>query len=86
MNLQICYVNDGAAVAEGDSPSSDSESCPKLSRPTIFNQKQQQQQSRHNIPTVQPNPYSSRPLTMKKSSSNEKSEEKPLINHEIYVL
>lgn len=75
MNLQICYVNDGAAVAEGDSPSSDSESCPKLSKPTTYNQKQQQQ-SRHNIPTVQPNPYNSRPLTMKKSSSNEKSKAK----------
>lgn len=86
MNLQICYVNDGAAVAEGESPSSDSESCPKLSKPTTFNQKQQQQQSRHNISTVQPNPYSSRPLTMKKSSSNERSKKKILSILLIYCI
>lgn len=70
MNLQLCFVNDAASIAEVESPSSDSESCPKLSKPvTHINQSTN---SRLNASTVQPNPYSSRPLSMKKSSSHEK--------------
>lgn len=65
MNLQLCFVND--AAAEADSPSSDSESCPKLSKPIS-----QTVNSRVNIPAAQPNPYNSRPLSMKKTSSHEK--------------
>lgn len=62
MNLQICFMNESAA--EADSPSSDSESCPQLSKPPTT------QSLRYN--SAQPNPYSSRPLSVKKSQSNEK--------------
>ncbi|XP_031616977.1 M-phase inducer phosphatase [Contarinia nasturtii] len=68
-NLQICFVND-AAAADGDSLSSDSESCPNLSKAATHNS---QSSSRHsNTNTVQPNPYNSRPLSMKKTTSQEK--------------
>lgn len=70
MNMQICFVNDAAAIAEADSPSSDSESCPKLSKPITHTI--QQTNPRHNTSTVQPNPYSSRPLSIKKTSSQDK--------------
>lgn len=52
------------AAAEADSPSSDSESCPKLSKPPTT--------LRYN--STQPNPYNSRPLSIKKSQSSEKGE------------
>lgn len=62
MNLQICFMNE--AAADADSPSSDSESCPKLSQPPTA--------VRYN--SAQANPYSSRPLSMKKSQSSEKGQ------------
>lgn len=58
--MQLCYVND--TVNEPETPSSDSESCPKLSKPP----------TRYN--SMQANPYSSRPLSVKKSQINDKSE------------
>jgi hypothetical protein len=53
MNLQICFMNETASDTE--SPSSDSESCPKLSKINT--------RSKTN-PNA--NPYSSRPLTTSK--------------------
>lgn len=46
------------SAADVDSPSSDSESCPKLSKPP----------TRYN--SAQANPYSSRPLSVKKSDKS----------------
>lgn len=66
-NLQICYVNDSAA-ADGDSLSSDSESCPKLSKPITHTNQSTNSLSRHSSTIAQPNPYNSRPLSMKKTS------------------
>lgn len=71
-NLQICYVNDSAAAADGDSLSSDSESCPKLSKPITHTNQSTNSLSRHSSITAQPNPYHSRPLSMKKTTSQEK--------------
>lgn len=70
-NLQICFVNDSAAAADGDSLSSDSESCPKLSKPVIHTN-QPPIPVRHSNITAQANPYNSRPLSMKKTTSQEK--------------
>lgn len=68
-NLQICFVND-AAGGDGDSLSSDSESCPNLSKAATNNG---HSSSRHSNTTIaQPNPYNSRPLSMKKTASQEK--------------
>ena len=70
-NLQICFVNDAAAAADGDSLSSDSESCPKLSKP-VTHTNQPPVPVRHSNITAQANPYNSRPLSMKKTTSQEK--------------
>lgn len=73
-NLQICFVNDAAAAADGDSLSSDSESCPKLSKPIINTNLSTNSLNRLSSTTAQPNPYNSRPLSMKKTASQEKGE------------
>lgn len=55
MNLQICFMNDTASDTE--SPSSDSESCPKLSKSQTFNNRPQHAGgSAH--------PYKTRPLSI----------------------
>lgn len=46
------------SAADVDSPSSDSESCPKLSKPPT------------RYSSIQPNPYNSRPLSVKKSDKS----------------
>lgn len=70
-NLQICFVNDAAAAADGDSLSSDSETCPKLSK-VASRTNQPPIPVRHGNITPQANPYNSRPLSMKKTASQEK--------------
>lgn len=55
MNLQICFMNDTASDTE--SPSSDSESCPKLSKSQTFNNRPQ-----YNSATA--HPYKSHPLSV----------------------
>lgn len=69
-NLQVCFVNDGTGIAsvDTDSPSSDSDTCPKLSKSV----KQSNQAPDFYDIAAQPNPYSSRPLSMKKVASNGK--------------
>lgn len=67
MNLQICFMNDAAAAADTESPSSDSESCPKLSKPIKYSN--QAANSRYSA-SSQPHPYNARPLSIKKSSSS----------------
>lgn len=71
-NLQICFVNDAAAAADGDSLSSDSESCPKLSKPITHTNQSTSSLNRLSGTAAQPNPYSSRPLSMKKMTPKEK--------------
>lgn len=70
-NLQICFVNDAAASVDGDSLSSDSDTCPKLTKPKT-NHSSSNSASRHSSTITQPNPYHSRPLSMKKTASQEK--------------
>lgn len=54
MNLQICFMNETASDTE--SPSSDSESCPKLSKSQTFNNRA--------YSTQVPHPYRARPLSV----------------------
>lgn len=70
--MQICYVNGAAASIDTDSPSSDSESCPKLSKPLKHSNQSLNLYATNNDLTAQPNPYNSRPLSMKKMSTFEK--------------
>lgn len=77
MNLQICFMNKSAADA--DSPSSDSESCPKLSKPPTTVR----------YSSAQANPYNSRPLSIKKSQSSEKGMNRtrgPMCNGSLALL
>lgn len=71
MNLQICFMNESAAEAE--SPSSDSESCPKLSKPITKKTTTLPEYS-----SAQAHPYNARPLSVKKSSTQDKGEFKCL--------
>lgn len=68
MNLQICFMNETAS--DNESPSSDSESCPKLSKSSSF---ASSGSSNSRYSNGQPShPYNSRPLSVKKSQSQEK--------------
>lgn len=64
-------MNDAAAATDVDSFSSDSESCPKLSKPPTYTSQPTNFARQSNI-TAQLNPYSSRPLSMKKTTPQEK--------------
>lgn len=71
-NLQICFVNDTAS--DVDSPSSDSESCPKLTKPKNNNGKINGLATNGHLKSIPssitpPHPYNARPLTVKKSES-----------------
>lgn len=65
MNLQICFMNE--TVSDNESPSSDSETCPKLSKAKT--------NSRYTSSSAGAgaNPYNSRPLSIKKSNGNYQS-------------
>lgn len=71
MNLQICFMNETAS--DNESPSSDSESCPKLSKSFTFsNNSTGNTYSRYN--SADSHPYNSRPLSVnvRKGSTAEK--------------
>lgn len=60
MNLQICFMNE--TVSDNESPSSDSETCPKLTKSKTNESRYTSNSSQSN------NPYSSRPLSVSKKS------------------
>lgn len=64
-NLQICFMNEAAS----DSESSDSETCPKLSKGVSRKKNVQRPSSlmNHRNACLNNNPYSSRPLSIAKS-------------------
>lgn len=68
-------MNDAAAAGDADSLSSDSETCPKLSK-AAKHKNQPPIPVRHSNITAQANPYNSRPLSMKKTASQEKGTKK----------
>lgn len=68
MNLQICFMNETAS--DNESPSSDSESCPKLSKSSSF-ASAGSNHSRYSMGHSS-HPYNARPLSVKKSQSHEK--------------
>ncbi|CAD7086437.1 unnamed protein product [Hermetia illucens] len=63
MNLQICFMNE--ASSDTESPSSDSETCPKLSKSTSNSSNM----SRYSSSSSAHNPYHSRPLSMNRPST-----------------
>lgn len=71
MNLQICFMNETASDTE--SPSSDSESCPKLSKSSSFSSNASSgtnnYYSRYSSSSVT-HPYNSRPLTVSINKKN----------------
>lgn len=60
MNLQICFMNETAS--DNESPSSDSETCPKLTKSKVNESRYTSNNSISN------NPYNSRPLSVSKKS------------------
>lgn len=74
-------------ASDNESPSSDSESCPKLSKSFTFsNNSTANTYSRYN--SVDTHPYNSRPLTVnvRKSNSTEKGKPKQMISHEPEII
>ncbi|KAJ6646210.1 putative proline iminopeptidase, partial [Pseudolycoriella hygida] len=71
MNLQICFMNETAS--DNESPSSDSESCPKLSK-TFSNNSTGNSYSRYNS-SDSSHPYNTRPLSVnvRKGNTTEKA-------------
>lgn len=70
MNLQICFMNDTASDTE--SPSSDSESCPKLSKSKTFSNSASSSNYYSRYSSSTSHPYNSRPLSVniKKNATN----------------
>jgi Schwannomin-interacting protein 1 len=76
MNLQICFMNETASDTE--SPSSDSETCPKLSKSTHSSNQQNNNHQQHHhqvlthnkLSSAYINPYTSRPLSVQKLQSS----------------
>lgn len=64
MNLQICFMNE--ASSDTESPSSDSETCPKLSKSTSNSSNM----SRYSSSSSAHNPYHSRPLSVNIVNNN----------------
>ncbi|KAG4070745.1 hypothetical protein HA402_010971 [Bradysia odoriphaga] len=71
MNLQICFMNETAS--DNESPSSDSESCPKLSKSFTFSNNSTTGNTYSRYNSADSHPYNTRPLSVRKSSSTEKA-------------